>query len=91
MFFPSLRVDVVISLIPAGETIPDERAKHAMLLVDAIEERADMAILAGSDIGKRQGIGGGFHLITFTQRGPYTLRPPLATCPRRRPALPASR
>jgi hypothetical protein len=41
-----------------------------MLLVDAVEKRTDMAILAGCGIGKGQGIGGGFHIFTFTRRAP---------------------
>jgi hypothetical protein len=36
----------VVSLVALFETILDERAKHAVLLVDAVEERANMTILA---------------------------------------------
>ena len=82
MFFPPLGVDVMVSLVPVGETILDKRAKHAVLLIDVVEERTDMAILADCGIGKQQGIGGGFHIFTFTHRAPAHPTPaarPLST------------
>jgi hypothetical protein len=36
----------VIDLRPAVETAFDKRAKHAVLLVDAVEERANVTIPA---------------------------------------------
>jgi hypothetical protein len=48
MVFASLRVDEMERLIPPVKAIPDERAKHAVLLVDAIEERADVTMLTES-------------------------------------------
>jgi hypothetical protein len=36
----------VIGLSPAVETVLDERAKHAVLLLDAVEERANVTALA---------------------------------------------
>jgi hypothetical protein len=35
----------VVGLPPAVETVLDERAKHAVLLVDAVEERANVTAL----------------------------------------------
>jgi hypothetical protein len=55
----------VVSLVALIETILDERAKHAVLLVDAVEERANMAILA-------EGIApGGIQILTFTQTAAF--------------------
>jgi hypothetical protein len=34
----------MVGLIPVGETIPDERAQHTVLLVEAVEERTDMTM-----------------------------------------------
>jgi hypothetical protein len=66
MFFPPLRVDVMVSLIPAGETVLDEGAKHAMLLVEAVKERTDMTMLAENTLGRSHRIRGSFHLVTLT-------------------------
>jgi hypothetical protein len=52
MFFASLGVNVMVSFVPAVETVLYERAKHAMLLVDAVEERTNMTVLAEGTPGK---------------------------------------
>jgi len=68
MFFPSLRVNVMVSFVPLVKPILDERAKHAMLLVDAIEERTNVTMPTENTVGKLHGLGGGLHVLTFTQR-----------------------
>jgi hypothetical protein len=60
------------SFVPLVETIGDEPAKHAMLLVDAVEERASMTRLRGSSPGKLWGVRGGLHILTFTQRAAFS-------------------
>jgi hypothetical protein len=39
-----------------------------MLLVDTVEERANMTMLAESTPGKLQGVGGALHILTSKQR-----------------------
>jgi hypothetical protein len=68
MFFPSLGINEMVGSVPLLETIPDERAKHAMLLVDAVEKRTNMTILAESTPSKLRGLRGGLHILTFTQK-----------------------
>src|SRR6266568_5234702 len=63
MFFPPLGVNVMVGFVPLVEPILDKRPKHAMLLVDAIEERTNVTMLAENTLGKR----GGLHILTFTQ------------------------
>jgi hypothetical protein len=46
VFFSQLRVNVMVGLSPAIETVLDERAKHAVLLIDAVEESANVTMLA---------------------------------------------
>jgi hypothetical protein len=36
----------MVDLFPAVKTVLDERAKHAVLLVDGVEERANVTMLA---------------------------------------------
>jgi hypothetical protein len=48
MLVSSLGVDEVERPIPFVEAVLDERPKHAVLLVDAVEERANVATLAES-------------------------------------------
>jgi hypothetical protein len=69
MLFPSLGVNEMVSPVPAVETILDERANHATLLVDAVEEPTDMTTLAESNPAKLRRVPGGFHILTLTQRG----------------------
>jgi hypothetical protein len=47
MFFPQVRANEMKDFIPSVETIFDERAKHSVLLISVIEERANMT-LAGT-------------------------------------------
>jgi hypothetical protein len=64
-------VDQVESLIPLVEPVLDERVKHAVLLTDAVEERANVAILAKSARRNLQRIAVGFHTsITSTRAEP---------------------
>jgi hypothetical protein len=48
MFFPSLRVNEMESFISPVDAFLDERAKDAVLLVDALKERANVTMLAES-------------------------------------------
>src|SRR5258708_3021780 len=68
MFFASLRVNEMIGLIPLVETIPKIRAEHAMLLVDAVEERANMTLLTENTPRKLHGMPGVLHVLTSTRR-----------------------
>ena len=61
MLFSSLGVDEVKGLIPLVEAVFDKRAKHTVLLVDAVEERANVAILAKSVWRNLERIVVGFH------------------------------
>src|SRR5271169_2763434 len=58
----------MISLISPIETILDKRAQHAMLLVDAVEERANVTMLAKDTIRQPHGFLDGHRILTFTQR-----------------------
>jgi hypothetical protein len=58
----------MVNFVPLVETIRDERAKHALLLVDAVEERTNMTMLAESTRVKLLGLRGGVHILTFTQK-----------------------
>jgi hypothetical protein len=44
------------------EAILDERAKHTMLLIDAVEERTNMTMLAEGAPGKRKRMDVGLHI-----------------------------
>lgn len=68
MFFPSLGVNEMEGFVSPLETILDERAKHAMLLVDAVEERTNMT--AESAPGKLRGLLGDPQFSHLTQREP---------------------
>jgi hypothetical protein len=71
MVFSPPRVDQVESLIPLVEPVLDERVKHAVLLIDAVEERANVAILAKSVRRYLWRVVAGFHTsITSTRREP---------------------
>jgi hypothetical protein len=56
MFVASRGVNVMDSFVSSVETILHERAEHAVLLVDAVEERADMTTLARCTPGKWRGL-----------------------------------
>jgi hypothetical protein len=45
MLCSPFRIDYVKRLVPFGDSVPDEPIEHAVLLVDAVEERADVPIL----------------------------------------------
>jgi hypothetical protein len=62
----------MVNFVPLVETIRDERAKHALLLVDAVEERTNMTMLAESTRVKLLELRGGVHIITFTQTDRYS-------------------
>jgi hypothetical protein len=53
------------SFLPQVETILDKRAKHAVLLVAAIEERTNMTTLVEGIPGKLHGLRGGHRVLTF--------------------------
>src|SRR3954453_14725629 len=50
MVFASLGVDEMERLVPPVEAVLDEGLKDAVMLVHAVEERADVAILAGDSV-----------------------------------------
>jgi hypothetical protein len=52
MVFAQLGVDNVESLFSPVETLSDERAKHPVLLVDAVEESANVTSSTESTSGK---------------------------------------
>jgi len=62
------------SLIPFGETIVDERAKHAMLFVDAVEECADVTIGTERAPGELTRLHVGFHILTLIRVSRYGQR-----------------
>jgi len=68
MFFPPLGVNEMICPVTPVETFPYERAKHAVLLVDAVEERANVTLLAEGSPGKLRGVLGALHILTSTQK-----------------------
>jgi hypothetical protein len=55
MVFPQLRVYVVEGFVPPLEALFDERAKHPVLLVEAVEESANMTVLAETASGTSHG------------------------------------
>jgi hypothetical protein len=67
MVFPQLGVDEMESLIPLVEAVFDERAKDPVLLVDAVEESADVTVPAEHTSGKLHGAVGGYHKLPLRQ------------------------
>jgi hypothetical protein len=55
MVFPQLGVHEVESFIPPVESLFDERAKHPVLLVETVEESANMTVLAENAPGTSHG------------------------------------
>jgi hypothetical protein len=68
MFVPSIGINEMEGFVPPVETILDKRAKHAMVLVDAVKECTNMAILIEKTLDKLRGLRGGLHILTFTQK-----------------------
>jgi predicted methyltransferase MtxX (methanogen marker protein 4) len=66
MVFPKLWVDEVEGLVTVVETVRDERVEHAVLLVDAVEERADVTMPADGASGNLYGMLVGFHTSPST-------------------------
>src|SRR5258707_7633812 len=56
MFFPSLGVNEMEGFIPPVEAIFEERAKHPVLLVDAVEECANVTLPAEIASGELHGM-----------------------------------
>jgi hypothetical protein len=52
MFFPAFGVNEMDSLVPPVKAVLHERAKHAVLVVDAVEERANMTSLTEGSLGR---------------------------------------
>ena len=61
MFFPSLWIDEMEALIPPIEAILDERAQDPVLLVDAVEEGANVTLPVENAPGKMHGTIVRFH------------------------------
>src|SRR5437660_8363016 len=55
MFSLPLRVHDVEGLVPAVKALFDERAKHPVLLVEAVEESANVTVLAETAPGTAHG------------------------------------
>src|SRR6185437_5209118 len=66
----------MVGLSSAVETVLDERAENAVLLVDAVEERANVTVVAGSTPGERRGVPGGLHNSRFHAQSPAQSRVP---------------
>jgi hypothetical protein len=62
MFFASRGINEVERFISPLEAVLHERVKHAVLLVHAVEERANVTMLAERASRNLLGIGGGIHL-----------------------------
>src|SRR5712671_2910219 len=62
MVFPQLGVHQVESFVPLLEALFDERAKHPMLLVGAVEESANMTVLTENAPGTSHGIAVRSHI-----------------------------
>src|SRR4051794_10097221 len=73
MLFPQLWVNDVEGPFPAIEAILDEGPKHAVLLVHAVEERADVTVRAQPPARELQGLVVRFH---GDHLDPATLLPP---------------
>jgi hypothetical protein len=72
MIFPQIRVHEVASFVPALKALLDERAKHPVLLVRAVEESANMTVLAENAPGASHGtaVRRHFDLLPRTQPWP---------------------
>jgi hypothetical protein len=70
MVFPESRVHDMKSFVPPLETLLDERAKHPVLLVHAVEESANVTMLAQIASGTPHGTAVGHHVSP----------PPLTAC-----------
>jgi len=55
MIFPQLGVHDVEGFVPPIEALFDERAKHSVLLVEVVEESANMTVLAERGPGTSHG------------------------------------
>ena len=69
MFVPPLRIDVMVGLVTVGETIPDEGEQHAVLLIEAVEERTDMPVPAKLTLAEPHLIRRGLHVSTSARIG----------------------
>src|SRR5207253_3994564 len=62
MLFPELGINDVESFFPLLKAIFDERAKHSVLLVDAVEESANVTLPAENAPGKLNRMAVGCHI-----------------------------
>src|ERR1700738_3958566 len=60
----------MVRLVSPVEALLDERAKHVVLLVDAVEERTNVTSRVENTPGKRGKLFGGHHIFTSTSRSP---------------------
>jgi hypothetical protein len=67
MLFPQFGVDEMESLVSPLEAVFDERAKHPVLLVRAVEESADVTVRAERTSGKLHGAVIGYHVSPLGQ------------------------
>src|SRR5947209_7355550 len=89
---PSVGVDEMEGLVPAIETILDVRAKHAVLLVIAVEERTNVSLLTEGALGKLQRTFAGFHMSpSGKESGAIPTRQTVAAAARFDPAGRSSR
>jgi hypothetical protein len=62
MVFPSLGVNQMEGFLPSVEAVHDERAKDAVVFVQAVKERTIVTVLAEGDFGNLCGSPGGIQI-----------------------------
>src|SRR4051812_9610392 len=65
VLYPPLGVNQVVTFFSPVESILDERAKHPIVLVEAVEERTNMTLLPKSTLGKLRGLRGDLHILNL--------------------------
>src|SRR5258707_9035203 len=84
MFSLQLRVHDVESFVPPLEPLSDERAKHPVFLVHAVEESADVTALAKNTVGTPHRTAVRFHFSPPAKRANHLLQRTCSGSQRRR-------